>query len=54
MLQGLPNRRERAGEHDEAQWPPGQVLTRRLPVLHYGPTPSYTCIPHFSKRVKLG
>ncbi len=51
MLQGLPNQRERAGGHDEAQLPPGQVLTRRLPVLHYGPTPSCQEMSQWNLRV---
>ena len=41
MTRGLLNTHRRGNGRDGAQLPPGQVLARRLPVLHYGPTAHY-------------
>ena len=41
MLKRILSRREEEKEADEAnRLPPGQSLTKKFPVLHYGPVPS--------------
>ena len=42
MLKSVFNRRENeARVKDEGRLPPGQSLTHRFPVLHYGPVPDF-------------
>ncbi len=41
MLKDVLHRREEEGRlHQEGRMPPGQSLTLKFPVLHYGPVPS--------------
>ncbi len=43
MLKGIFNRREDEQKiKQEGRLPPGQSLTNRFPVLHYGPVPRLT------------
>jgi DMSO/TMAO reductase YedYZ molybdopterin-dependent catalytic subunit len=51
MLQRLLNRPGHTGDGGEAGMPPGQVLVRKLPVLHYGPTPRYEDLAGWDLRV---
>jgi DMSO/TMAO reductase YedYZ molybdopterin-dependent catalytic subunit len=42
MLKDIFNRREEEeGIRQEGRLPPGQSLTKKFPVLHYGPVPSF-------------
>jgi DMSO/TMAO reductase YedYZ molybdopterin-dependent catalytic subunit len=42
MLNGLFNRKEKEDQvRREGRLPPGQSLTQKFPVLHYGPVPSF-------------
>ncbi len=42
MFQSMRNRREQEEEMSKAgRLPPGQSLTQKFPVLHYGPVPSF-------------
>ena len=42
MLDRIRRRREREKQvREEGRLPPGQSVTEKFPVLHYGPTPSY-------------
>ena len=42
MLKRIMNRREEEKQvKAEGRLPPGQSLTQKFPVLHYGPTPRY-------------
>lgn len=42
MLERIKRRREREKQvREENRLPPGQSLTEKFPVLHYGPTPRY-------------
>lgn len=47
MLKGLLSRREQK----EGRLPPGQSLTEKFPVLHYGPTPRYPDLSQWDLRV---
>ncbi len=38
-------------ENQDERTPPGQFLTRRFPVLHYGPTPRYDSLEAWTLRV---
>lgn len=52
MLKGLLSRREQEKRvHAEGRLPPGQSLTRKFPVLHYGPTPHYRDLSQWDLRV---
>ena len=44
------NRGRRTAEH-EGRVPPGQVVTQKFPVLHYGSVPSYPDMAHWDFRV---
>ena len=52
MLKNFPSRRAQQ-EHarTEGRLPPGQSLTQKLPVLHYGPTPHYPDLSQWDLRV---
>lgn len=42
MFKGIRNRRqEEKRVQDEGRLPPGQSLTQKFPVLHYGPVPTF-------------
>jgi DMSO/TMAO reductase YedYZ molybdopterin-dependent catalytic subunit len=42
MLSNILNRRKEESElRDEGRLPPGQSLTKKFPVLHYGPVPPF-------------
>lgn len=52
MLKGSLSRREQAERvHAEGRLPPGQSLTQKFPVLHYGPTPRYDDLSRWDLRV---
>jgi DMSO/TMAO reductase YedYZ molybdopterin-dependent catalytic subunit len=52
MLKGLLSRREQEERvRKEGRLPPGQSLTRKFPVLHYGPTPRYPDLSQWDLRV---
>jgi len=52
MLKGLLNRREQEERvRKEGRLPPGQSLTQKFPVLHYGPTPRYSDLSQWDLRV---
>ena len=52
MLKGFLNRREQEAQvHSEGRLPPGQSLTQKFPVLHYGPTPRYPDLAQWDLRV---
>jgi DMSO/TMAO reductase YedYZ molybdopterin-dependent catalytic subunit len=52
MLKGFLNRREQEEQvHSEGRLPPGQSLTQKFPVLHYGPTPRYPDLSQWDLRV---
>ena len=40
-IEGLDRRKEEERLHKENRLPPGQALTLKFPVLHYGPVPSF-------------
>ena len=40
-VEGLDRRKEEERLHKENRLPPGQALTLKFPVLHYGPVPSF-------------
>jgi DMSO/TMAO reductase YedYZ molybdopterin-dependent catalytic subunit len=41
-LEGLDRRKEEERLRQEKRLPPGQALTLKFPVLHYGPVPTFT------------
>ncbi len=41
MLEGLDRRKEEERIRDKGRLPPGQALTLKFPVLHYGPVPHF-------------
>lgn len=45
------SKRKRAGDGSGSALPPGQILVRKLPVLHYGPTPRYKELSEWDLRV---
>jgi len=52
MLKGILNRREQEEQvRSEDRLPPGQSLTQKFPVLHYGPTPRYPDLSQWDLRV---
>jgi DMSO/TMAO reductase YedYZ molybdopterin-dependent catalytic subunit len=52
MLKGFLSRREEeARVRSEGRLPPGQSLTQKFPVLHYGPTPRYPDLSQWDLRV---
>jgi DMSO/TMAO reductase YedYZ molybdopterin-dependent catalytic subunit len=52
MLKGLLSRREQEEQvRKEGRLPAGQSLTRKFPVLHYGPTPRYPDLSQWDLRV---
>jgi len=52
MLKGVLNRREEEEYvRQEGRLPPGQALTQKFPVLHYGPTPRYPDLSVWDLRV---
>jgi len=52
MLRGILNRREQEEQvRSEGRLPPGQSLTQKFPVLHYGPTPRYHDLSQWDLRV---
>ena len=52
MLKGLFSRREQEERvRTEGRLPPGQSLTQKFPVLHYGPTPRYPDLSQWDLRV---
>jgi DMSO/TMAO reductase YedYZ molybdopterin-dependent catalytic subunit len=52
MLKGLLSRREQEQQvRREGRLPPGQSLTQKFPVLHYGPTPRYPDLSQWDLRV---
>lgn len=52
MQKRFLNRREKEAQiRDAGRLPPGQALTRKFPVLHYGPTPRYHDLTEWSLRV---
>jgi DMSO/TMAO reductase YedYZ molybdopterin-dependent catalytic subunit len=52
MLKGKQNRREQEETvRSEGRLPPGQSLTQKFPVLHYGPTPRYSDLSQWDLRV---
>lgn len=52
MLDNIQNRRQQEQEmHAGGRLPPGQSLTTKFPVLHYGPTPRYTDLSGWDLRV---
>ena len=52
MLSSLFGRREQEKEVREMnRLPPGQSLTQKFPVLHYGPTPQYKDLSQWDLRV---
>jgi DMSO/TMAO reductase YedYZ molybdopterin-dependent catalytic subunit len=51
MLQRLFDKPGRPSDENGAAVPPGQVLVRKLPVLHYGPTPRYKDLAGWDLRV---
>jgi len=52
MLKGFLGRREHEERvRAEGRLPPGQSLTQKFPVLHYGPTPRYQDLSQWDLRV---
>lgn len=52
MLKGLLDRREQERRvRADGRLPPGQSLTRKFPVLHYGPTPRYSDLSQWNLQV---
>jgi DMSO/TMAO reductase YedYZ molybdopterin-dependent catalytic subunit len=52
MLKGVLGRREQEEwVRKEGRLPPGQALTQKFPVLHYGPTPRYDDLSQWDLRV---
>ena len=52
MLKGILNRREQEETiQSVGRLPPGQSLTQKFPVLHYGPTPRYDDLSQWEFRV---
>ncbi len=52
MLKGMLSRREEEKRmYEEGRLPPGQSLTQKFPVLHYGPTPRYDDLSQWDLRV---
>jgi DMSO/TMAO reductase YedYZ molybdopterin-dependent catalytic subunit len=52
MLKGILGRREQEEKVlKEGRLPPGQSLTQKFPVLHYGPTPHYGNLSAWELRV---
>ena len=52
MLKGILDRREQEKlVRAERRLPPGQSLTLKFPVLHYGPTPQYHDLSQWDLRV---
>jgi DMSO/TMAO reductase YedYZ molybdopterin-dependent catalytic subunit len=52
MLKGLLSRRDQEEQvRTEGRLPPGQSLTQKFPVLHYGPTPRYPELSQWDLRV---
>jgi DMSO/TMAO reductase YedYZ molybdopterin-dependent catalytic subunit len=52
MLKGFLSRREQEEQvRSEGRLPPGQSLTQKFPVLHYGPTPRYSDLSQWDLRV---
>jgi DMSO/TMAO reductase YedYZ molybdopterin-dependent catalytic subunit len=52
MLKGVLNRREQEKlVPAEGRLPPGQSLTEKFPVLHYGPVPNYPDLSQWDLRV---
>jgi DMSO/TMAO reductase YedYZ molybdopterin-dependent catalytic subunit len=52
MLNGILRRKEEEKRFQQAgRLPPGQALTARFPVLHYGPTARYNNLDNWSLRV---
>ena len=52
MLKGYLNRREQEKNvRAEGRLPPGQSLTQKFPVLHYGPIPNYQDLSQWDLRV---
>jgi DMSO/TMAO reductase YedYZ molybdopterin-dependent catalytic subunit len=52
MLKGILGRREQEEKVlKEGRLPPGQSLTQKFPVLHYGPTPHYADLSAWNLRV---
>jgi DMSO/TMAO reductase YedYZ molybdopterin-dependent catalytic subunit len=52
MLKGLLSRREQEEQvRRDGRLPPGQSLTQKFPVLHYGPTPRYPDLSQWDLRV---
>lgn len=52
MLKGILGRREQEEQvRKEGRLPPGQSLTQKFPVLHYGPTPRYDDLSEWDLRV---
>ncbi len=43
--------RNRRSEEDAGRVPPGQVVTRKFPVLHYGSVPNYPALESWDFRV---
>ncbi len=43
--------RNRRSEEDAGRVPPGQVITRKFPVLHYGSVPNYPALESWDFRV---
>jgi DMSO/TMAO reductase YedYZ molybdopterin-dependent catalytic subunit len=51
-MKGFLNRREQENRvRAEGRLPPGQSLTQKFPVLHYGPTPHYPDLTQWDLRV---
>jgi DMSO/TMAO reductase YedYZ molybdopterin-dependent catalytic subunit len=51
MLKGFLNRREQEAQmHAEGRLPPGQSLTQKFPVLHYGAVPRYQDLSQWDLR----
>jgi hypothetical protein len=49
MVAGFFNRKEQEQERQkEGRLPPGQALTNKFPVLHYGPVPDFILPPGIS------
>lgn len=51
MLEGLSRREQERRVRAEGRLPPGQSLTQKFPVLHYGPTPRYEDLSQWDLRV---
>ncbi|MCB9148919.1 MAG: sulfite oxidase-like oxidoreductase [Caldilineaceae bacterium] len=50
-VERLKRVKNRPAENQDQRVPPGQFVTNRFPVLHYGNTPYYATLDHWTMRV---